>query len=118
MFPQIQNELLDVIGRHIILRGLLEEIKSAHFFSVLADEVTATNVEHLAISLRFVDHKLDIREEFLTFQHLQRITGRHIANATINFIEDNGIQVANARGQGYDTMEQVVSLQVVWCPGT
>ena len=64
--------------------------------------MTATNVEHLAISLRFVDHKLDIREEFLTFQHLQRITGRHIANATINFIEDNGLQVANARGQGYD----------------
>ena len=52
MSPQIQNELLDVIGQHIILRGLLEEIKSARVFSVLADEVTATNVEHLAISLR------------------------------------------------------------------
>ena len=103
MSPQIQNELLDVIGRHIILRGLLEEIKSACFFSVLTDKVTATNVELFAISLRFVDHKRDIREEFLTFQDLQRITGWHITTyVIINFIEDNGLQVANARSQRYD----------------
>ena len=75
MSPQTQNELLDVIGRQIILRHLLEEIKSAKFFTVLADEVTATNTEHLAICVRFVDCHKEIREEFLTFKNLSALLG-------------------------------------------
>ena len=100
--PQTQNELLHIIGQHIILRDLLEEIRLAKFFTVLADEVTASNLEHLAICVRFVDVHSDIREEFLTFQQLERITGKHIAEAIIEYLQENGLQVENIRGQGYD----------------
>ena len=75
MSPQTQNELLEVIGKHIILRDVVEEIIQAKYYSVLADEVTSHNTEHLALCARFVDANGDIREEFLTFQKLDRITG-------------------------------------------
>ena len=86
----------------IILRDVLEEIRLAKFFTVLADEVTASNLEHLAIRVHFVDVHSDIREEFLTFQQLEQITGRHIAEAIIEYLQENGLQVENICGQGYD----------------
>ena len=109
MSPQKQNDLLDVIGRRIILRVLLEEIKSAKFFIVLADEVTATNIEHLAIRVRFVDRASDIREEFLTFEQLNRVTGQHIADAITHYLQENGLQLENIRGQGYDGASNMFS---------
>ena len=86
---------------YIILHDLLEEIRLAKFFTVLADEVTASNLEHLAICIRFVDVHSDIMEE-LTFQQLELITGKHIAEAIIEYLQENGLQVENIRGQGYD----------------
>ena len=64
--PQTQNELIEVIGTHIILRNLVDEIKAARFYSLLADEVTSHNAEHLAICVRFVDKQKEVREEFLS----------------------------------------------------
>ena len=102
MSPRIQNEILEVIGKHILLRDLLEEVRQAKFYTVLADEVVSSNIEHLAVCIRFVDARRNIREEFLTFQQLTRITGMHIAEAIIKFLQENGLQVENIRGQGYD----------------
>ena len=65
MSPQTQNELIEVMGKHIILHNIISELKEARFFSILADEVTSHNVEHLALCARFVDCENNIREEFL-----------------------------------------------------
>ena len=83
MSPQTQNELLEIIGKHIILRDIVSEIVKSKYYSVLADEVTSHNTEHLALCARFVDAGGDIREEFLTFQKLQRITGQCIAERIV-----------------------------------
>ena len=53
-----------MIGKHIILQGILDDLNAASYYSILADEVTSHNVEHLAICARFVDKNRDIREEF------------------------------------------------------
>lgn len=112
MSPQTQNELLAVIGQHIILRDLLEEVKAAKFFTILADEVTSTNIEHLAICVRFVDAQSNIREEFLTFLQLERITGKHLSDAILNFLRENSLSVENIRGQGYDGASNMSSGRV------
>ena len=65
--PQTQNELIEVMGKHIILENIVNEVKSSPFCSILADEVTSHNIEHLAICVRFLDSSQDIREEFLAF---------------------------------------------------
>ena len=102
MSPQTQNEVLEIIGTHIILKDTVEEIKQARVYAVLSDEVVSNNFEHLAMCIRFVDAARVIREEFMTFQRMTRITGKHIAEAIFNFLQDNGFNVENIRGQGYD----------------
>ncbi len=58
MSPRTQNEIIEVMGKHIILRRIVEEVKAAKLYTILADEVTSHNVEHLAFCVRFVDsHK-------------------------------------------------------------
>ena len=65
MSPQTHNELIEVMGKHIVLRNIVDELKAARWYAILADEVTSHNTEHLAICARFVDQNNDIREEFL-----------------------------------------------------
>ncbi|XP_011407360.1 PREDICTED: uncharacterized protein LOC100638658, partial [Amphimedon queenslandica] len=49
----IQNELISVVGQKI-QKEILDEVKRAHFYSVIADEVTdAANKEELSIVLRY-----------------------------------------------------------------
>ena len=60
--PQSQNELIEVIGKRQILNEMLDELREARFYAVLADEVTPHNQEQLALCVRFVDAKSNIRE--------------------------------------------------------
>ena len=110
--PRTQNELLNIMGRHIVLFGIVQEIKTAKFYSILADEVTSHNTEHLALCTRFVDAKGDIREEFMTFLSLERLTGRYIVEKIIEFLKDNDLNVENIRGQGYDGASNMSSERV------
>ena len=98
--PQTQNELIEVMGKHTILKGILDDLSAATYYSNLADEVTLHNEEHLAICARFVDEKKE--EEFLTFIKLERITGEKIAENILAFLKENNIPVMNMRSQGYD----------------
>ena len=112
MSPQTQNELIEVMGKHIILRQIVHEVKRVKYFAILVDEVTAHNVEHLALRVRFVDDKGNIREEFLAFIALERITGRQIAASILQFLQENGIDAKNMHGQGYDGASNMSSNRV------
>ena len=61
----IQNEIIETCGE-LITEKIVSEIKDAKFFTVSADEATGcSNVEQMAIVLRFVDNFFKVREEFL-----------------------------------------------------
>ena len=100
--PLSQNELIEVIGINTIQHELIEEIKRAIFFSIMADEVTTYNEEMLSMCFRYVDDNDDIREVFLEFLELERITGVEIGNKILTFFEKKGIDIKNLRGQCYD----------------
>lgn len=112
MSPQTQNEILEVIGKHMILRDLVEEIKKARYCSIMADEVTSHNSEQLAFCVRFVDSSSNIREDFLSSLKLERITGESIASAIVGLLKDLGIPLENMRGQGYDGASNMSSGRV------
>ena len=64
--------------------NILTPLKHVKYFSVIADEVTDShgNQEVLSLCLRFVDvtdTKPHVREVFLDLLHLQRATGKRIA---------------------------------------
>ena len=97
-----QDEIIEVLGQHMILKDIVDEIKQARFYAILADEITSHNHEYLALCVRFVAADNTVREDFLAFLKLDRITGEEIAATIIKFLNDHGIPLAGMRGQGYD----------------
>ena len=67
---------------------------------------------YIVLWARFVDSHKDIREEFLTFLLLERITGEQIADEIISFLTENGIPVTDIQGQGYDGTSNMSSSRV------
>uniref|UniRef100_A0A1X7UA98 TTF-type domain-containing protein n=2 Tax=Amphimedon queenslandica TaxID=400682 RepID=A0A1X7UA98_AMPQE len=100
--PMSQNEVISVIGHDIILAKIVSEIKQAQFYSVLADEVSSHNIEHLPICIRFVDNENCIREEFVSFIKLQRVRAIDVAIAIVTCLQNLGLSLSDLRGQGYD----------------
>ena len=94
--PDIQNELIHIIGKEIIQSGIVEEIKDAKFFSIMADEAT-THTEQCACCVTFVDKEGNIRQEFLEFLPLIRTTGEHTAGAILKAIENLGSDISNVK---------------------
>lgn len=102
MFPKSQNDIISVIGYDVIRANIVEEIQKAGFFTVLADEVSSHNVEHMPICLRYVDERCDIREDFVAFVRLDRVRATNITKAIVATIEELGLSLNEMRGQGYD----------------
>ena len=102
MSPRSQNDIISVIGNDIIRASIIGEVKKAQFFSVLADEVSSHNIEHLPICIRFVDARHEIREEFIAFAKLKRVRAADIADAIIKILEDLQLSLEDLRGQGYN----------------
>lgn len=99
--PDIQNEVLDIAGNYI-LASIIKAIQEAGIYTLLADEVTSHNKEFLALCIRFVDALRTIREEFIGFILLDRITGEYVANAIVDKLEEIGLRIEDSRGQSYD----------------
>ena len=84
------------MGRHIVLQGIIDEIKQAKLYSIMADEVNDNNV----------------REEFMTFLKLERTTGEYVAEKMIKFLKSLDLPIENIRGQGYDGASSMSSERV------
>ena len=107
--PKSENELIDIIGKKLIQRRIIEEIMEAGVHSISADEVTTCNDEILSICLRYVNNDYEICEAFIEFVELERITGEAIGNAIIKFYNDIGVEIAECRGQCYDSAANMQS---------
>ena len=108
----IQNEMISVIGS-AIQDNIIEEIHVAKFFTILADEVSdCANLEQVSLVIRFVDSEKCIREEFLGFVTVERITGEALATALLSRLKDHNIDISFCRGQGYDGASNMSSSTV------
>ena len=110
--PQSQNEMIDMIGKHLIQKKIVEGILESKYYSILADEATSHNEEKLSIVIRFVDANKDIREEFLEFKDLERTTGAANYGCLLSTIRALNIPVEDCRGQGYDGAGSMSSQRV------
>ena len=62
--PKIQNEIINIIVYDILQADLINEIKDANFFSILASEVESYNVEQLPIFIRSVVKTITFARNF------------------------------------------------------
>ena len=98
----IQNELICICG-NFIQNKILESIREAGFYSVIADEATdASNHEQLSITIRFVSNDCPC-ERFLGFHKCETgVTGEAIAENILSQLRLWQLPVSLLRGQSYD----------------
>lgn len=74
-----------------IRNDIVDEVKRAKFYSVIADEVTdSANKEELSLALRYI---LDgsIKEVFVDFVEVEHITGAVLAQAILQWLTAHGL---------------------------
>lgn len=100
--PDIQNELISISAAES--RSLiLNEVKRAKFFTIIADEVSdVSNKEQVAIAVRYVGSDDRIQEKFLDFKHAERTTGVVLADVIQSAFKSYGLDLNYCRGQAYD----------------
>ena len=85
-----------------MVQSLVQRVRCARFFSVLADETTdAGRKEQLSISLRFVEED-KFHEEFLCFTEVTDLTGRGLGFTIMDEMRARDLDLENLVGQGYD----------------
>lgn len=110
--PHTQNEIIEIIGKQMIQKSIVDEIIQARFYSIMVDEVTSHNQELMPLCVRFVDVQKNIREEFIQFSTLSRVTGEAIAARICSDLTSLGLDLKNIRGQGYDGASNMSSNRV------
>ncbi|XP_065642982.1 uncharacterized protein LOC136074574 [Hydra vulgaris] len=93
--PKSQNELIDIIGKKCIQERLINEIKAANYYSISADEVTTANQQILSVCIKYINGEKEIREVFLNFMNLDRITGKHIGESLMKFYSESGVDLSS-----------------------
>ncbi|XP_045471730.1 zinc finger MYM-type protein 1-like [Harmonia axyridis] len=104
--PQIQNEIIGICGE-IIQHKIINGVKEAKFFAILADETTDIGrMEQVSLCLRYVDAKdvkhHKVKEMFLEFIPTVDMTGSGLANLIITALKNHGLECCHMVGQGYD----------------
>ena len=88
----------------VITETPVNEIKDAKIFTVLADEAThCSNMEQMAIVLRFIDNFFKVKEEFLGFIPCTNgLSGEALSAEIKNFIDSIALRMEERRGKVYD----------------
>ena len=83
--------------------SILGEIRSAGWYSVMADECTdVATIEQMSVCIRFVDDKPEVCEEFLGFVRLDGTNAESISTSLLSFLNGCNLDLSTLRSQGYD----------------
>ena len=98
-----QNKIINCCGQ-VIIDTIINEVKESKFFSIIADEAAdSSGKEQMSLVLRFVDTKLNIREEFIAFLHCKwGLSGAQLAKLILEHVNELTLSIDDCRGQGYD----------------
>ena len=94
-------DLIKCICSHIRVK-ILDDIREAKSYSILCEEVAdISNKEQVSVVM-FVENTCSIREEFVDFISVEKITGEVLAHEIKSTINKYGLNFEECRGQGYD----------------
>ena len=104
----MQNELLNIISRHVLL-SKLETIRKNIFFTIMTDDYTdITNKEQFSFCIRTVDDNLEVKEDFLGFYELENIKIVRVVNAIKDTLLRFNFSLQHCRGQTYDGASNIM----------
>lgn len=103
--PRIQNEFIDVVAG-TVRTSIIQDITNRKYFSLLLDATPDTSKkEQISQIIRTVKVSVDgcqVEELFVDFIHFDLKTGEEISGMIMRKLEEDGIDVQNCRGQGFD----------------
>ena len=100
--PEIQNEMLEVMALQV-LRKLAVHLQDAKFFTVMTDECTdSANHEQLVICFQWVNHELEVHEEFFGLYKIPDIKADTIVSVITDTLLRINLAFSRCRGQCYD----------------
>ena len=98
----IVNEILEIMA-HQILRELLDRIREAEWFALVADETQdVSGVEQFSISLRWVDTEYVVNEDVIAFASVEQTDAVTLTNTLRDVLIRSNLRLAQCRGQAYD----------------
>uniref|UniRef100_A0AC34FV53 DUF4371 domain-containing protein n=1 Tax=Panagrolaimus sp. ES5 TaxID=591445 RepID=A0AC34FV53_9BILA len=86
----------------LVKKEVVDEIKDAKCFTILADETSTHSKEFLSICIRYVNKKFQIKEAFVGFWHISSTTGEALSDYILNILLEYGIDGKKMVAQGYD----------------
>ena len=99
--PTIQKEIASIFAEKV-KTSIKEELGNSKF-SILVDECRdESKKEQMAVVLRFANIEGVIREHFLDLVHVRDTSALTLNTTIIAILVDNGLNVQDIRGQGYD----------------
>ena len=100
--PDILSEQIELMA-HSILRGVLKEINSAGWFSILADEATdVKRCEQMCVCIRWVDDDYNVNEETIGLVKVSKTDSATLFAALHDVCIRCVLPLEKCRGQAYD----------------
>ena len=99
----VQDEVLELCGKEVT-RKIIIEVKTARQFSILADETSdISKKEQMPLVLRYVGQQERAKERLIKVVDVDKgLDGKSISKKITDEIDQLGLDMGNARGQGYD----------------
>ena len=99
--PTMQNEIIEIIAMEI-LRDVVGDIKSANFYSIMADEsCDVSNTEQLSFGVRYVKN-FEAFECFVGLHEVENTSADHVVKAMKLILIACDFDFSKIRGQCYD----------------
>ena len=100
--PDIQNEILKLMGLHI-LRNISTEIPNSPFITIMANETTdVSNKEQVTLIIRRVTENLEVYEEFLGLYCVSSTNAAMLSDVIRDLFVRMNLSFEKLRGQCYD----------------
>ena len=100
--PEIVNEQITLIRKDVLIR-LLNDVKEARWFAVMADEtMDVAYKEQLVVAVRWVDKEYEIHEDMLGLLEITSQTSSYLTAAIKDVLLRCGLSLELCRGQAYD----------------
>lgn len=90
------------------MKRILKERKDSIYYSVICNATPdISHTEQNVVLIRYVSYNketddCEITERFLEFKDFHKKTGSEIAEMIENVLHDQGIDIGDGKGQGYD----------------
>ena len=115
----IQNKLIELPDKKV-KHLILEEIKTAKYFSILLDSTPdVSHIDQMALFVRYVkidSSEAQIKESFLNFFPLHRKNAYETTKSILDELQQNGLDIMMCRGQAYDNASTMAGIRsVVQC---